>query len=304
MNMDILSKTCVDIKSLRIQGAEHVTNAALSALLTVIRKSKADKRTKFLHEIETARQRLEHTRPVEPEMQNSLRFVLIALRTTTKKDIKTLKIVGEKKIWGLRTKRKETEKKIVKYAQDVIKEGMTIFTHCHSSTVVSALKEAAKKKHFSVYATETRPMFQGRITASELADAKIDVTQIIDSGAWMFLQKSSIVLIGADAFVKDGVYNKIGSGMIAELAEHRVPLYICASIWKILAGMEENEERPKAEVWANAKKNIKIKNTAFEKIPYDLITGIICEEGIIKPTTFRRQREHMLHNALKDAIIG
>ena len=146
----------------------------------------------------------------------------------------------------------------------------------------------AKKheKKFSVYNTETRPLFQGRKTAKELSKAGIKVTTFIDSAARQAIQKSNLVFFGADAILKNGVINKIGSGMFAEIAfDEKKPVYIIADSWKH-AKKAKIEERDFHEVWKNAPKHIKIKNHAFEFIEKKYIKAIVSELGILPLSSF------------------
>jgi ribose 1,5-bisphosphate isomerase len=88
-------------------------------------------------------------------------------------------------------------KKIASIGARKIKNGMIVYTHCHSSTVTAILKEAkAQGKRFEVHNTETRPKYQGRITAAEIAKAGIPVTHYVDSAAKIALEKADIMMIG------------------------------------------------------------------------------------------------------------
>ena len=101
-----------------------------------------------------------------------------------------------------------------------IGDGSVVFTHCHSSTVTRMLAKAkADGADFRVICTETRPAYQGRITAKELVGLGIDTTFIVDSAARTFMGEADIVFVGADAITSEGnVVNKIGTGGIAVLA--------------------------------------------------------------------------------------
>jgi ribose 1,5-bisphosphate isomerase len=156
---------------------------------------------------------------------------------------------------------------------------------------VAALRLAKRQgKKFAVHVTETRPMLQGRITATELASAKIPVTIFADSAGRLALKKADIALLGADAITSEGkVINKIGSELLALVAEKLdVPLYICSDSWKFdpksVFGFErELETRSQKEIWNRPPKGISISNFVFEKIDASLITGIISELGVCKP---------------------
>ncbi len=258
------NKICKDIKEVKIQGAENVAIAAVKAY--------------YLNQTKEAVNKLISLRPTEPCLRNALKFVQLDTKNIT---------------YALKHF-EEAKEKIAKIIFNKIENNTIIFTHCHSSTVSNALIYTHKHgKKFEVYNTETRPLLQGRITATELAKADIKVTHFVDSAARIALKKSDLFLIGADAITVEGkVINKIGSELFAEIAHKLdVPLYVCSDSWKFdpktIFGYEEIiEKRPEKEVWPNIPKNVKVNNLAFEKIDPSLITGIISELGVYKPEIF------------------
>ena len=174
---------------------------------------------------------------------------------------------------------------------------MKVFTHCHSSTVERILIEAKKKgKKFEVYNTETRPRFQGRITAEKLAKAGIKVTHMVDSSGRQMLRDCDLFLIGCDSITKSGkVINKIGTESFFDAAEESsVPRYVCTNSWKFdtestIQKDTKIEQRDPKEVWDKPPKNVKIHNPAFEKILLNKTTGVITELGVLKPRKLIRK---------------
>jgi ribose 1,5-bisphosphate isomerase len=145
-------------------------------------------------------------------------------------------------------------------------------------------------KTFEVICTETRPVFQGRITAKEMLDIGVKTTFIVDSAARSFMKKADIVIVGADAITSEGsIVNKIGTATIALLAsEARVPFYVASELLKfdpttLWGEYEAIEERNEDEVWTDAPEKLVVRNPAFEVTKRDFIHGLICEEGIIPP---------------------
>jgi len=256
-----------DIKSIKIQGARNVAKYALKAY--------------FLFPSTYSKNRLLNSRPTEPMMSHVLHMA--------EEGINNIEIVKHFD---------EAQDKINKSAYKLIKDGDIIFTHCHSTNVVNSLIYSKKKgRKFEVYNTETRPLYQGRITASELTRAKIKVTMFIDSAAAMAIKKENKkdkiyvdkIFIGADALLKEGVINKIGSGMFSELAhKNNIPVYVIADSWKFTKSKIPLEQRSINEVWGDAPKNIKIKNPAFEFVNKKYISGIITELGLMKYNKFVR----------------
>jgi len=245
-----------EIKSVKIQGAKNVAKSALMAYKLVPTKE--------------SKKKLLASRPTEPMMENVLD---LAEKTHDYK-----KILNHFS---------EAQDKINKSVLKLIKSQDIIFTHCHSTNVINALIYAKKKgKKFEVYNTETRPLFQGRKTAKELRKTGIKVTMFVDSAVGVILsgeqgnKKPDKVFLGADAILKNGIINKIGSETIAKLAKiEKIPVYIIADSWKKTNSKIPIENRELNEIWDRAPKGIKIKNPAFEFVDKKYITGIITEES-------------------------
>ena len=253
--MDKFNEICRRIREIKIQGAENVAIAAL--------------KTYSLKPTRESIKKLISLRPTEQALVNALKY---AQKYSVKKALKHFE---------------DSKQKIINLGIKKIRS--PVFTHCHSSTVTQTLIQGKKHgKQFEVFNTETRPLFQGRKTSKELAKAGIKVTEVVDSAAEIMLKKSKVMFIGADAILKDGsVINKIGSGMLAEIAfNHKIPVYILTDSWKFSNNPIKIEERNYKEIWENAPKNIKIQNPAFEKVESKYITAIISEFGILKLRDF------------------
>ena len=255
----MFQKILNDIKNLKIQGAENIAKYGLKAY-----SLKPSKRTI---------KELLNLRKTEPLLENCLRY---AEKNSVRETLRILK---------------EKEEKIKIIGEKLIKNNSVIFTHCHSSTVINILKQAKKNsKKFLVYNTETRPLYQGRKTARELAKNKIRVIMIVDDAIHTALKKANLVLIGADAITKKGVLNKIGSGLFAEdLYRHKIPLYIATVSWKFTNKNIKIEERSEKEVFKERSKYISERNPAFELVERKYIKGIICEYGFLSFDKFLKK---------------
>ena len=248
------NKIAKDIKDLKVQGARNIAKSALKAY--------------DLIPSEVSKKKLLSTRPTEPMMEN------------------VLDMAGEKPVKEIRAHFDEAQDEINKKALKLIKSGDVIFTHCHSTNVVNALIHAKKKgKKFEVYNTETRPRFQGRQTAKELKNAGIKVTMFVDSALGVALSKEqgtkkvNKVFLGADALLKKGIINKIGSEVIARIArDEKIPVYVLADSWKFTKKKIPLENRKLNEVWGRVPPGIKLKNPAFEFVKKKYITQVITEK--------------------------
>jgi ribose 1,5-bisphosphate isomerase len=285
--------TAEKIRKLQVQGARNVAIAAIKAIQTQAEQTKAKTKTQFLCELKEAQTIFVASRETEPLMRNAIRWILTQSQSAKTEKIETLskKVVSNVNqfLKGL----EDSKEHIAETGAKRIRDGSVVFTHCHSSTVTRLLAKAKEEgKNFKVICTETRPAYQGRITANELVGLGIETTFIVDSAARSFMENVDAVIVGADAITSEGnVVNKIGSSGIAVLAhEARVPFYVVSELLKFdpetLKGeCEKIEQRNPAEVWSEAPPGLIVRNPAFDVTPNRYIHGLICEEGIIAPQT-------------------
>ncbi|RLG10672.1 hypothetical protein DRN73_07235 [Candidatus Pacearchaeota archaeon] len=261
----IFNKISKEIKEIKIQGARNIAKAALKAYeLIPLKKSKK---------------------------------ILLSLRPTEPMLYKVLNLAEKQSYKKILSHFDFAQDKINKFVLKLIKKKDVIFTHCHSTNVIQALIFAKKKrKKFEVYNTETRPLFQGRKTARELRKAGIKVTMFVDSALGIALSKKQgtkkvdKVFLGADALLKKGIINKVGSGVIAQIAkDNKIPVYIIADSWKFTKKNLPIEQRKLKEIWKSAPKNIRIKNPAFEFVDKKYIKAIVSELGILSYNQFLKK---------------
>lgn len=281
-----LLQTARKIKELKIQGASNIAKAAIDAFYYAAKKSKAGSRSKFFNELEKAKKILFNTRPTEPLMRNGIKYILYKLKESSG-DVDELKKLISKFRNEFKKYAESSWKKIFEIGANKISNGDVIFTHCHSSTVVNIIKEAKKQgKKVKVINTETRPLYQGRITAKELSKAGIKVIHIVDSAMHEFIREADIAIVGCDLISPEGIVNKIGTSALAIFCrETETPFYVAGATWKFdsqaLLGKIEIEQRNPKEVWKNPPKKVEIKNPAFDFVPRNNITSLITEEGIL-----------------------
>lgn len=288
---EVVKETAERIRKLQVQGARNVAIAAVKAIQTQARQTKTKTKAAFLTELKEAQTIFSASRETEPLMRNAIRWIITQ---TQNAEIEKVAELGKLVVSAANLFLKDLEDSkelIAEIGAKRIRDGSVVFTHCHSSTVICLLAKAkAEGKNFKVICTETRPAFQGRITAKELVDLGIETTFIVDSAARTFMGNVDVVIVGADAITSEGnVVNKIGSSSIAVLAhEARVPLYVVSELLKFdpetLQGeCEKIEQRNPAEVWDEAPPKLTVRNPAFDVTPNRYIHGLICEEGIIAP---------------------
>jgi ribose 1,5-bisphosphate isomerase len=291
--VDSVKVTAEKIRALQVQGARNVAIAAIQALQILAEHSKSKNKKTFLAELKEAQTILFATRETEPLMRNAIRYLIIQVQNQETEKVDELSQMVITKASQFLKDLDASRERAAEIGAKRIKDGSTVFTHCHSSTVTRLLAKAkAQGKNFQVICTETRPAFQGKLTAKELVDLGIETTFIVDSAARTFMKNVDILVVGADAITSEGnVVNKIGTSSLAVLAhEARVPVYVVSELLKfdpetLYGECEKIEQRNPAEVWSEAPAKIVVRNPAFDVTPNRYISGIICEEGIIAPQT-------------------
>jgi S-methyl-5-thioribose-1-phosphate isomerase len=210
---------------------------------------------------------------------------------------------------------------IGKLGAELILPNMRISTHCNAGwlafvdwgSALSPIYQAQRQgKNPFVYVDETRPRSQGaRLTAWELGQEGVKHSVIVDNATGFYISKGKIdmVIVGSDRIARNGdVANKIGTYTSALAAKASgIPFYVAAPTatidWDCASGdLIPIEERSGDEVcftwgWSDQGEFMRVRTTpkdspasnpAFDVTPAELITGIITEKGIFKPSELLR----------------
>jgi ribose 1,5-bisphosphate isomerase len=297
MVKDAIESTFDDIRSMKVRGAGRIARAAVSALKAYCESRRFTSDSEFYRGLFAAGEKLKAARPTAVSLPNAVNYVLAAARRRQsvggplRDAVKAVRDVCD----AFLVSSLRATKTIGEYGSKRIQDGDVVLTHCNSEAVTAVLTAAhAAGKEFEVIATETRPRFQGRITASVLAKRGLDVTLIPDSAARVYMRKVDTVIVGADAIAANGaVINKIGTSQVALAAhETRARFYVAAETYKLspmtMTGeLIEIEERSPYEVvpraWLEANSGVKVKNPAFDVTPPEFVDLIITERGIFPP---------------------
>lgn len=178
-----------------------------------------------------------------------------------------------------------------------IENGDTILTHSYSTTVLRTLEKAVKKGlTFRVYVTESRPIGEGRVTASSLSKLGVETTLIVDSAVRYVMKHVNKVLVGADAIAVNGaIVNKVGTSAIALAAkEARSRLFVLAGIYKLSfetifgelieqAFLEDIDLIIPREKIRELPSRVKVSAPLFDVTPPEYIDAIITEKGFLAP---------------------
>jgi ribose 1,5-bisphosphate isomerase len=284
------------IKTMRIRGASLIAKSAAQALRIAAERYSGDAGG-FKPYITKVANLLLQTRPTAVSLPNAVYYVLNRTLSSSVSEARETVIRSSDEFIRMVD---ESHRRIMEYGSKLIKDEYVVFTHCHSTAVVDIILQAFREgKRVEVMNTETRPLFQGRITLRELAKNGVKVTHVPDSAVRHFIKNANIVIVGADTITSDGyLVNKVGTSHLALAAwEAGIPFYSAAEFIKFSPASLEGGEvviefRSASEVLdiypggladELRRLGVEVLNPAFDFTPPELITAFITNLGIIPP---------------------
>lgn len=295
------------IKDMVVRGAPAIGATAAYGVVLAAKEFLNEDKEGFLEKMEEALNLLNNSRPTAVNLMWAIGRMRKIIEEN--KDLPVEEIYHMIRLEADRINAEdiETNKAMAKYGNQIIKHGATILTHCNTGalatvgygTALGVIREAHYSgKNIFVYADETRPRLQGgRLTAWELVQEGIPAKLIADNVAATLIRdgKIDLILVGADRIASNGdTANKIGTFMLSVVAKaYNVPFYVVAPTSTIDFSIESGEdikieERDATEVThidgiRIAPEGIEVYNPAFDVTPWENISGIITEKGIIRP---------------------
>jgi ribose 1,5-bisphosphate isomerase len=284
------------IKTMRIRGASLIAKSAAQALRIAAERYSGDA-IGFKPYITKVANLLLQTRPTAVSLPNAVYYVLNRTLSSSVSEARETAIRSSDEFIRMVD---ESHRRIMEYGSKLIQDEYVVFTHCHSTAVVDIILQAFREgKRVEVINTETRPLFQGRITLRELAKNGVKVTHIPDSAVRHFIKNANIVIVGADTITSDGyLVNKVGTSHLALAAwEAGIPFYSAAEFIKFSPASLEGGEvviefRSASEVLdiypggladELRRLGVEVLNPAFDFTPPEFITAFITNLGIIPP---------------------
>jgi len=292
-----VEKVVADIKALKIQGNTNIAKTIAKTLLDYTSTSRARTVSELIERLKRLGLELAYARTNEPLSVNAVAFMLRGIEECADKSEIRERFID--RIDNFFRYIDESYEIIRINAVNLLQGHRTFFTHCHSSLARDVLIRIYNLKNdIVVINDETRPRYQGRITAHKLAKAGVPLIHTVDSAtASIFLDsrypKPEIVLVGCDGISLTGdLVNKVGTLNVALAArEAGIPLYVVSQSMKIDMRSAQNsmdiEQRDPDEVWKARPDTIQILNPAFDYVPAKYITGgYITEKGLMHPEDF------------------
>jgi len=295
------------IEKMVIRGAPAIGIAAAYGVVLGAMALTAETGRSIDRDFEKVYQRLERTRPTARNLFWALERMRAAYERSRSQGLRAIRTALLEEAKAIELEDVETNWSIGLHGQALLRDGMTVLTHCNAGALATAeygtalgiIRAAvAKGKRIRVYADETRPFLQGaRLTVWELDKDGIPVVLITDGMAGWFMRRGEVdaVVVGADRIARNGdTANKIGTYSLAVLArENGVPFYVAAPTSTVDLSLADGggipiEERNPDEVREVGGKlmtipHVEVRNPAFDVTPAAYITAIVTERGVHRP---------------------
>lgn len=296
------------IQALRVRGAPAIGVSAAYGLVITARGINQTDFEGYMAALREKADRLKAARPTAVNLQWAVESIMGRLQQMDLHAVENIPGVILKMAIELHEDDRQRCELMAEQGQSILPPKARVLTHCNTGFLATAgmgtalgvvIRGHERGMIERVYADETRPLLQGaRLTAWECQQLGIPCTIICDNMAGALMKQGAVdlVMVGADRIAGDGsAANKVGTYGLAVLARaHRLPFYVVAPFSTFDSRLPSGdlipiEHRNPEEVLrvmgrcSVAPDQAEAWNPAFDVTPPELITGIITEQGILKP---------------------
>lgn len=298
------------IKDMVVRGAPCIGFTGIFGMALWIRSQSSLNESK----IKEAGEYLKSSRPTAVnlmyEVDRAVEYMLSMIKENQTKDFIYKNIIqfAHDQITALEKK----NQKMADYAAEELKRiygdrPLRLMTHCNTGFlacgcigtalgVISNYNKLGKVEQ--VWVDETRPYMQGtRLTAFELTKEKIPFKIVVEGAASYLMKNKKVdaIFVGADRIVANGdTANKVGTSTLSIVAKHYgIPFFVVAPISSFDTTLPDGthidiEMRPDEEITHFKGQQVApygatTENPSFDVTDHEMITGIICENGLIRP---------------------
>lgn len=278
-----------EIKSDHVSGASEISRKACSALSAFSSEVKAGSKQEYFDRLLKLGVELISAQPYMASVFNLVNSTLYyAEELLPAISLEDLGEFTKEKTEEFHCNSLNSMQKIAQYGEVLIKEGSKVLTFSSSGSILSILKKAKEEgKEFEVIASESRPMYEGRLLAKFLGNAGIPVTLIVDAAMGVFAKDAALVLIGADSVSETTFVNKVGTHYLCFLSKkYKIPLYVACERSKFISetwGFKPAAQGDPKEVLDFELLNVKVENPYYEEIPLSYCREVITNEGFLSP---------------------
>lgn len=241
----------------------------------------------------------------------SLQNTLMAKKSEEKKDFTlpatNLKSALMDSINELISELETCEDNIATQALEYIHSKEIIMTFGKSETVEKFLKNAARKRTFSVIIAECAPSLDGQELAKSLTENNIETIVIPDSAVFAIMSRVNKVIIGTNSVMADGSLKAASGAQAIALAakHHSVPFIACVGLYQLSPRFVCSHDHDNLNKFLSPDSlefkdeailsKINIYNPQFDYIAADLITLFISDVGGNAPSYLYRLLSEMYH---------
>ena len=266
-----------------VHGANWLSIQAINILNTAITISQAQTVSELLDKIHLIAKAIIKARPNMISINNYVTQFLEELShaSRSQQDLEAVKQIAINKADEQIMKMKKSALQAATNGADIIEDNDTVISCSYSSTLCKAIefaKQRAIEFKFIIAESRFNNKSYGRLCANQLEQFSIQPKLIPDKSISRYIHSSNKAMVGADTILFDGsLINGSPSHDLALFASQAgIPFYTICEIAKLDRG----------NYYGNHVKHI----GGFDRIPPQLISGIITETGIIKPSEVSQYR--------------
>ncbi|MFA5363593.1 MAG: hypothetical protein WC325_00230 [Candidatus Bathyarchaeia archaeon] len=270
----LLSEKLKEIESDRTSGASQIARNALAVLEYFVQTTKTSSHEEFIDGFNKVGKLLFLARPNMAVVQNLVAQTVYEVNRYPDSRLEAVRNFALTKLDELTTQSITAVQDSAKHAAKLIGDYARVASCSYSSTIVETMKQAKQqRKSFTVYVAESKSIDNryryGEDLANSLRSIGVDAEVFSDNQIAEYIQKTGLVLVGADSLLFDGsVVNGTPTCALAVAAKQcGLPFYcVC--------------ETAKANVNSYLGKSVETK-TGFDFVPAELVTGVVTENGIL-----------------------
>jgi translation initiation factor eIF-2B subunit delta len=247
---------------------------------------------------------LKQCRPISISMGNAIRHLKEAIANISqdehKDDDAAKKWLCECIDRFIQEKVQAADALIAESASGKIVDGDTILVYGKSSVVLKTLLLAKnKRKSFKVIVVDSKPLFEGKCMARDLATAGFtDIEYTLLSG--ISHCKATKTILGAHAMMTNGrLFSRVGTASVALAARKQdIPVMVlCESIKfadkapldsilvnELAQPLDLLPEGADAKPWEDSP-NVQMLNLMYDVTPAEFVTAIYTEHGVLPPSS-------------------
>jgi translation initiation factor 2B subunit (eIF-2B alpha/beta/delta family) len=272
-----------------ISGAAYLTGEALAVLARVAEEYRGDP-AGLVDALACAGSELARAQPMMASIRNRADRVATAAALAIEQGADTDRVrqAALSEIDRLQREAERNLAEIARHGAALIDSGAAVLTYS-SSSAVRAILLAARERVDRVLITESRPISEGTMLANELAASGLACEVWIDAAMAQLVQRADIAFVGADTVTPAYVHNKLGTHTLAILCrDAQTPIYACFASDKILdheLDADPQQMRPPSEIAGEVEPapGVSVMNLYFGPTPRGLFTGLITEQGLLRP---------------------